>query len=233
MQMNAWALCGLRGAGTIRERTERGTDRRVRTRNRMVRARTPVRVRIDGSVGGSVHLRMLRSRLLAYLLAMHLAERDRDPLFDRAADDVSTEEGPALRDASSSVERAEADEADAAAARERFRIGPIPAIEPDEEVAVHLVNSEVVHALRTRAILRAPGGDTSLGYGGTLYLTSRRLIHLGQVVMSVQLTDIEETSLAGERLLLTLSNGEGLSLDLDRPRLLRAEIAEAMRNLRV
>ena len=50
--------------------------------------------------------------------------------------------------------------------------------------------------------------------------------------MSVQLTDIAESSLAGERLLLTLSNGEGLSLDLDRPRLLRAEMAEATRGLR-
>jgi hypothetical protein len=50
--------------------------------------------------------------------------------------------------------------------------------------------------------------------------------------MSVQLTDIEETSLAGERLLLSLSNGEGLSLDVDRPRLLRAEMAEAARGSR-
>jgi hypothetical protein len=50
--------------------------------------------------------------------------------------------------------------------------------------------------------------------------------------MSVQLTDIVETSLAGERLLLTLREGEGLSLDVDRPRLLRAEMAEAGRGLR-
>ena len=163
---------------------------------------------------------------------MHLAERDRDPLLDANSSDVSTEEGPALRDASLSVERAEADEVEAAAARERFRIGPIQTLDPDEEIAGHLSEGELVHALRRRAILRAPGGDTSLGYGGTLYLTSRRLVHLGKVVMSVQLSDIAESSLAGERLLLTLSNGEGLSLDLDRPRLLRAEMAEAARGLR-
>jgi hypothetical protein len=169
---------------------------------------------------------------LAYRADMGLAERDRDSSRTANSTDESTEEGPALRDASASVERAAQDEADAAAARERFRIGPIPALEPDEDIAGHLSQGEVVHALRRRAILRAPGGDTSLGYGGTLYLTSRRLVHLGQVVMSVQLTDIAESSLAGERLLLTLSNGEGLSLDLDRPRLLRAEMAEATRGLR-
>lgn len=163
---------------------------------------------------------------------MHLAERDRDPSRIANSREESTEEGPALRDASATVERVEADEAEAAAARERFRIGPIPALEPDATIGGHLTDGEHVHALRPRAILRAPGGDASLGYGGTLYLTSRRLVHLGQVEMSVQLTDIVETSLAGERLLLNLSNGEGLSLDLDRPRLLRAEMAEAMRALR-
>jgi hypothetical protein len=86
--------------------------------------------------------------------------------------------------------------------------------------------------LRRHAILRSPGGDGALGYGGTLYLTSRRLIHLGQVVMSVKLIDIEESSLAGERLLLTLRNGEGLTLDVDGPRLLRAELAAIVQRVR-
>jgi hypothetical protein len=58
------------------------------------------------------------------------------------------------------------------------------------------------------------------------------LVHLGQVVVTVQLTDIVETSLAGERLLLTLREGDGLSLDVDEPRLLRAQMAEAARGLR-
>jgi hypothetical protein len=163
---------------------------------------------------------------------MHLAERDRDSSRTANSIDGSAEDGPALRDATASVERADADEAEAAAARERFRIGPIPALEPDSHISHWLTDGELVHALRPHAIIRTPGGEASLGYGGTLYLTSRRLVHLGQVEMSVQLTDIVETSLAGERLLLSLSNGEGLSLDLDRPRLLRAEMAQAMRVLR-
>lgn len=176
---------------------------------------------------------MLAIEASPYLARMHLAERDRGPSdgSGRSTDEL-TEEGPALRDAATVAERAADDEAEADRARERFRIGPVPAIDADEVVRPHLAQGELVHALRNRAILRAPGGDAALGYGGTLYLTSRRLIHLGQVVMSVQLTDIVETSLAGERLLLSLRDGEGLSLDVDRPRLLRAEMSEIARGLR-
>lgn len=159
----------------------------------------------------------------AYLAHMHLVERNRDPLDHEPEE--STEEGPALREATEVAARAAADEEAAAAARDRFRIEPVPPIEADAAVQSHLEPGELVHALRKRAILSAPGGDGGLGYGGTLYLTSRRLVLLGQVVISVRLTDIDETSLAGERLLLTLRNGEGLALDLDRPRLLRAEMA--------
>lgn len=49
--------------------------------------------------------------------------------------------------------------------------------------------------------------------------------------MTMQLTDIVETSLSGERLLLSLRGGEGFALDVDRPRLLRAQIAAATREL--
>ena len=113
-----------------------------------------------------------------------------------------------------------------------FLVSPVPTIEADEGVSKHLLPDEKVHGLRRRAILRAPGDDRALGYGGSLYLTSRRLIHLGQVVVTVQLTDIVEASLAGERLLVTLRDGEGLALDIDRPRLLRAEMAAVARDLR-
>jgi hypothetical protein len=124
------------------------------------------------------------------------------------------------------------DEARADAVRERLLTEPMDALTPDDAIALHLAPDEVVHSLRSRAILRAPGGDNALGYGGTLYLTSRRLVHLGQVVVSVQLTDIVETSLAAERLLVSLREDEGFSLDVDRPRELRAEIAAATRVMR-
>ena len=156
-------------------------------------------------------------------------ERDQDPTH--SAVEVP-EEGPALRDASAVAERAARDEAEATDARERFRQSPIPTIAPDDAIASHLEPGEGFHSARRSAILNVPGGDRTLGYGGTLYLTSRRLIHLGQVVVTVQLTDIIEATLAGERLLLALRDGEGMAFDVDRPRLLRAEIAAAMRALR-
>jgi hypothetical protein len=159
---------------------------------------------------------------------MQPAERDQDPTHTVQ----STEEGPALRDATAAAERAARDEADADEARERLRGSALPTIEPDEAIAPHLDPDEGLHSARRSAILSVPGGDRALGYGGTLFLTSRRLIHLGQVMVTVRLTDIIETSLAGERLLLALRGGEGMAFDLDRPRLLRAEIAAAMRALR-
>ncbi|MBA2634148.1 MAG: hypothetical protein H0U86_14310 [Chloroflexi bacterium] len=162
---------------------------------------------------------------------MHLSERDQDPSIELV--DEATEEGPALRDAAMVADRAAADDAAASDARGRFLVAPVPLIEPDETISRHLLAGEQVHSSRRRAILRAPGDDRALGYGGTLYLTSRRLVHLGQVIVTVQLTDIVEISIAGDRLLLSLRDGEGLALDLDRPRLLRAEMAALVRELRV
>lgn len=143
--------------------------------------------------------------------------------------DGATEEGPALRDATHAAARADADEREALDVRERLRDGPPPTLEPDSVVSEHLRPGELVRGLRQSAILRPPGDDRGLGYGGTLYLTSHRLIHVGQVIVNVQLKDIVETSLAGERLLITLREGDGVALDVDRPRTLRAEIAAATR----
>jgi hypothetical protein len=157
-------------------------------------------------------------------------ERDRESL--PAAVDESTEDGPALRDATLTAERIAADEAAATELRDRHLVGPPPIIEPDAAIARHLAQEEQVHGLRRSAILRTPGGDRALGYGGTLYLTSRRLVHLGQVIMTVQLSDIVEASIASERLLLSLNGGEGVTIEVDRPRTFRTEIATAMRALR-
>ena len=50
--------------------------------------------------------------------------------------------------------------------------------------------------------------------------------------MSVQLSDIVEVSLAAERLLISLRDGEGMAIEVDRPRTFRTEIAAAMRAAR-
>lgn len=229
--MNARALCPTEGRRTIRGPTDRATDSRVSTR-------TPIgagthrflRVRMRRSVPWSVLAPMPPARTPHSVPTMHPAERDQDTPTRTV--ESSTEEGPALRDAAAVAARAARDEEEATAARVRFTTEAVPCIEPDDALAPHLELGEGVHSERRSAILRVPGGDRAHGYGGTLYLTSRRLVHQGQVMMTVQLTDIVETSLAGDRLLLALRNGEGMAFDVDRPRLLRAEMAAAMRALR-
>ncbi len=161
---------------------------------------------------------------------MFEAERDQGAT-DGVPVDVTTEEGPALRDATATAARIEADEREALEARERLRTEPLDTVEPDDVARAHLNPGEIVHGLRRSAILRVPG-DRALGYGGTLYLTSRRLVHIGQVSVNVQLGDISEIATAEERLLVTLKDAEGLAFDIDRPRLFRTEIAAALRELR-
>lgn len=130
------------------------------------------------------------------------------------------------------TERAAADDVEADGIRARLRAtGPVE-LDVDGDIGQHLLPDERVHALRRSAILREPGADDELGLGGRLYLTSGRVVHLGQVAMSIQLTDIVETSVAGERLLLSLHDGEGLSIDCARPRSFRAELADAIRRAR-
>lgn len=144
----------------------------------------------------------------------------------------TTEEEPALRDATELLRRIEADEAEAQAVRERLRDRAPEPLPPDGVVEAHLRDAELAYDVRRATVLRSPGSERGLGYGGTLYLTSERLIHLGGISVNIELLDIAETSLAGERLLLTLSNGDGVSLEVDRPRTLRARMAAAVRELK-
>lgn len=135
----------------------------------------------------------------------------------------------ALRDATSTAERITADEREADALRERLRTTGPTLLEPDGALGHHLLPGEVVHALRQSAILRGPGSDDGQGFGGMLVLTSIRVAHFGQVTMSIQLGNIVESAVAGERLLLSLGDGEGVVIDCARPRTFRAELADAIR----
>jgi hypothetical protein len=54
-----------------------------------------------------------------------------------------------------------------------------------------------------------------------------RLIFVGGVVVAFSLIDVEEADLAAEHLLLVLRDGVGLLLAVDRPRLVRVQIAAA------
>jgi hypothetical protein len=141
--------------------------------------------------------------------------------------------GPALRGAREVLARIAADEAEADTARASYARHGLPSIEPDGAIGPELGDEERVHVIRSSALLNrhepaAVAGDASVAdAGGTLYLTSSRLVHIGQAAFSVLLESLDEISIVGERLLLTLSSGEGLSIDVAGPRLLRVQIGMA------
>lgn len=128
-------------------------------------------------------------------------------------------------DAAALVQRAEDDERAAHDVRERALAEPIqPVPPPDDPALVAALEGEGLFAVRRSAILNAGRGDMP-GYGGTLLLTATRLLLVGQVTIALRLVDLQETALAGGRLLITLRDGEGVTLDVGQPRLLRAQIA--------
>lgn len=120
---------------------------------------------------------------------------------------------------------ADADEAAAREARRLYDDRGIDAVAPDDAIARYLATNELVLAQHPRAVLNAERDVP--GYIGALYLTSERILHLGSVVVSVHLRDIAESALAGERLLFTLRNGDGITIDLPAPRLFRTQVAAA------
>jgi hypothetical protein len=132
---------------------------------------------------------------------------------------------PATDDAVEVLRRIDSDEQAARDARDRFRdagITPLDEVPPTNRPV--LAADEPVYAYRLGAVLNAGRRDVP-GYSGLLLLTGTRLVLDGQVTVTIPMADITETALGGERLLLSLRNGEGLTLDVGQPRLLRAEIA--------
>ena len=141
---------------------------------------------------------------------------------------VGTDDGAALRDARTIATRIAADEAAADAARSQYASSGVPAIEPGSGYARVARSDEPLHAVRHSAILeRGPtDGNEPLLRGGTLYLTSRRLLHVGVETTDVPLGEIDEMVVALERLvLIRLRDGSDLAVEVDQPRLLRVQIA--------
>jgi hypothetical protein len=136
----------------------------------------------------------------------------------------------ALRDARSIAERIGADESAADTERARLVDGGLPNLNAELDATVELRSDEVVHALRRAAMLE---NGSAVPVGGVLYLTSERLVHVGQQRHEVELAAIEETAVALERLLLLdLTDGSDLAIEVDQPRLLRVQLAAARANAR-
>lgn len=133
----------------------------------------------------------------------------------------------ALRDAAAIAARVAADEAAADAERTRLRSESLPVLEIVDHRRPPLEQNEVLHAIRATALLeRAPA---PLPRGGTLYLTSHRLLHVGTEEMAaIPLVAIVDIAVALERLLLIgLADGSDLAIEVDQPRLLRVQLAAA------
>ena len=62
---------------------------------------------------------------------------------------------------------------------------------------------------------------------GDLYLTSARLLFVGSPNTSIPLDSIVDAIVIGDRIQLMLRGGVGVSIDVDRPSLLREQIAAA------
>jgi hypothetical protein len=140
-------------------------------------------------------------------------------------------EGAAVRDAENIAARIAEDEAAAAEAREFYQANGLPTIEPDAGAGALLRNGEALHAVHASALLEeAPLLDeVAQPRGGTLYLTSERLVHTATEATELPLLDIEEMAVALERLvLIRRRNGSDLALEVDQPRLLRVQLAAAI-----
>lgn len=127
------------------------------------------------------------------------------------------------------VADAGADEAAAADARRRYQSERMASLGPDPAIAPLLPPGEDVLAVRQCVgFERRPASHGRACAGrGDLYLTSARLVLLGQPAVAIGLEEIEEAMLSGGRLLLVLHDGAGMALEVDRPLLLRVEIATA------
>jgi hypothetical protein len=140
-------------------------------------------------------------------------------------------EGAAVRDAQNIAARIAADEAAADEARQAYQAGGLPAIEPDAGAAAILHAGETLHSIHASALLEEAGltDGAALPRGGTLYLTSQRLIHTATEATELPLPEIEEMAVALERLvLIRRRNGADIALEVDQPRLLRVQLAAAI-----
>jgi hypothetical protein len=134
-----------------------------------------------------------------------------------------------IRDAEEILRRTRDDEREADDARVRYRADGLPRLPVDGPITELLRPGEAVVDLRPSAVVsRHVHRDGTEQLPGRLYLTNQRLMLVGRAPMEVELGDIEELALAGERLLVTLRGSTGLSIDASRPRLLRVQIAAAL-----
>jgi hypothetical protein len=121
------------------------------------------------------------------------------------------------------------DEEAARRARELYRDAVIPPIAADPAVEPYLAQGESLLGVRSEAVLGRveEDGRGAVRAEGRLYVTNRRLLHLGERVSSFLLADIVELAMSDERILVTLADSRGATLDISDPRRFRVLVAAA------
>jgi len=120
------------------------------------------------------------------------------------------------------------EDADAARiARARFRDDASPTIRRDRSADRWLHPGEQLVARRDEATLDRRGGPTDGPPSGMLLLTTERLFLVGSRPVSIPLDQVEEAALLGERVVLLIRGGVGVTIKCAGPRLLRVQIAAA------
>ena len=153
-----------------------------------------------------------------------------DAVHEAAA--ATPSDATSVRDAQRIAERIVRDETLADEARERYRTVGLPELEPSALLGM-LNPGERLHAVHRMAMLEvgwrgATGADPNLPHGGTLYVTSQRLVHRGTQDGTWGFGEIDEMAVALERLLLVrMRDGSDLAIEVDQPRLLRVQLAAA------
>lgn len=104
----------------------------------------------------------------------------------------------------------------------------------DPRLAGVLEPGELLIDKRLQAVLTRVTDDrrSSDPMPGALFLTDRRLLHLDGQNASINLAEIEELAIAGDRLLVTLAGLHGVIVDIESAAEFRAAISAAISALR-
>lgn len=112
--------------------------------------------------------------------------------------------------------------------RHRLRMGPLDAIPPDDTIRPMLEPAELVVAVRHHALVDChPAGAGERSLAGDVYLTSARLVVTGPDTAAWDLSSVGVADVTDRQLLLTLRDGTGIALTIDRPASFRVKVQAA------
>jgi hypothetical protein len=120
------------------------------------------------------------------------------------------------------------DEGLAAAARSHYRSNEFAILETDQALRSAMGGDERLLAMRTTASIDHGPRSGLSPWSGQLAITTERLVAVEDVPVTLAAFDeIDDVTLATDRVFVALSSGAGFSIQTCHPRLLRVQLAEA------